>query len=183
MRKRISETAIKTAIADIEHRTWVLRKSVWDYMKLMSAQMQNLPSSEDYNLDQKRLNSEADRELENVLLNANQWYKAITRSTIPRELRKSIRLAIDVDLRKTIECLRDIREHWEDTRQYFERSDMQIPPAQSKVLWFKERFPNASPWSSGMSVGIGYYIAGPEVLNLHNILVETDKVVSILGIE
>lgn len=180
MSKNISEADVRTALADVEHRTWVLRKSIWDYMKLISAQIQNLPVNGEYNLDQKRLNSDADRELENILLNAKQWYKAISRTAIPRDKRKAIQAVLDTGLRQTVECLRDIREHWEQTRQYFVDSELQIPGAQTNVKWFKQKYPNANPWSSGMSVGIGYYIAGPEVLNLHNLLVEADRVDSIM---
>jgi hypothetical protein len=180
MGKPITESDTMTALADIEHRSWVLRKSIWDYMKLLSAQSQNTPSARGYTLDQRRLNSEADRELENILLNAKHWYKAITRSAIPKDLRRSIRTAVDRNVQTTVECLRDIREHWEQTRKYFEDSSIEIPSTQSNVIWFQEMYPNASPWSSGMSVGIGYYIAGPEVLNLHNLLIEVDKVEKIL---
>lgn len=171
------------AIEDIKSRSWVLRKAVWDYMKLLSAQSQMIPSVEGYDLDQQRLNSEADHELESILLNANQWYKAVSSSSIPREFRKSIKQVINKDLQRTIVCLRDIREHWEQTRKYFESNDLVVPDNQSKVIWFKKTYPNAHPWSSGMSIGIGYYIAGPEVLNLHNLLLQVDGVTGILGIE
>jgi hypothetical protein len=180
MSKNISDSDVRTALADVEHRTWILRKSIWDYMKLISSQIQNPPVNGEYSLDQKRLNSEADRELENILLNAKQWYKAISRSAIPRDQRKAIREVLDTDLQQTVECLRDIREHWEQTRRYFENSELPIPDAQTNVKWFKQKYPNANPWSSGMSVGIGYYIAGPEVLNLHNLLVEADRVDSVI---
>ncbi|MDB5170531.1 MAG: hypothetical protein JWO35_225 [Candidatus Saccharibacteria bacterium] len=180
MSRTISELDVRTALADVEHRTWILRKSIWDYIKLTSNQIQNLPVNGEYNLDQKRLNSETDRELENILLNAKQWYKAISRTAIPRDKRKAIKAVLDTDLQQTIECLRDMREHWEQTRRYFENSELQIPEAQTNVRWFKQKYPNANPWSSGMSVGIGYYIAGPEVLNLHNLLVEADRVDSIM---
>lgn len=170
----------RTAFSDIEHRAWVLRKGIWDYMKLFSRQIQNLPTSDSYSLDQKRHNSETDRELENILLNAKQWYKTISSTDLPRDIRRSIKSSINTDLKETVEHLRDIREHWENTRKYFKSNEIDIPPSQSKVIWFKKKYPDANPWSSGMSVGIGYFIAGPEVLNLHNLLLEADRVDSIL---
>lgn len=176
----ISEMDAGKAIADVEHRTWLLRKSIWSYMKLISAQMHNLPDEKGYSLDQRRLNSEADRELENVLLNAKQWYKAVSRVSLPRDKRKSIKAVLDLSLKETVECLRNIREHWEQTRQYFESDEIQVPDAQANVKWFKRQYPLANPWSSGMSIGVGYYIAGPEVLNLHDLLLEADKVDNIM---
>jgi hypothetical protein len=176
MNRKITTADTATAFSDIQHRAWLLSKSIWEWFGMISGQTQMAPDNNGSDLEQQRFNSEADRALENVLLNAKQWYKTLDNSALPKELRRGIKPHLNKEIKTTVERLRDIREHWEQTRKYFIDPTIPVPPEQSNVMWFKKKFPNGHPWSSGLIVGFGYFIGGPEVLNLHNLLEQVDGI-------
>jgi hypothetical protein len=168
------------AISDVQHRSWVLKKSAWDYIRYLSVQVQGQTGRIAATSDQIRFNSEADRALEKLLLDAEQWYKAISRNALPREIRRHISSSLNKDLKLAVEALRDIREHWEDTRKYYEDSRLEVPKNQKRILWLKKHHPDAHPWSSGFTLGVGYYIAGLGVVNIQDILLEVGRVEEVI---
>jgi len=130
----------------------------------------------------RRWNSETDSALDKLLVEGKYWYTAIHSNALPKNLRKEIGSKIDPDVEAVAGHLRNIRVHWVKSRKYFEKPGSIIPNDRDlrSVRWFKAKFPNTTPFSSGMSVGIGYFIGAPDVLNLHNLLVEVGKVDEII---
>lgn len=99
---------------------------------------------------------------------ANQMFKAVAKTDVPKEL-------VDASLKEVVHHLRNLLEHWEDNRQYFLNSDIVIPVEHKtgSARWYKLHFPNSTPWAGGWSNLEGYAVGG--ALYLGQLHAQTDR--------
>src|ERR1700674_1827913 len=115
-----------------------------------------------YTRDQKELNSEADSQIEALLINANNLRRALRSKHLPA----SVAGQSLGNLEERIRHVRNIREHWDENRPFWS-DGVAIPagPRYASARWFKANFPDKTPWGSSWSNVEGSVVCGIIQLN------------------
>jgi hypothetical protein len=152
----------RTALADLDHRTIQARRAIADYLAWDRGMLDLILQGPPWSRVQQRVFSSKDAALEAVLTTANQWYVAMNSPHLPTAIRRRLTGRTDRDLRDRIHHCRNIREHWQTTRPYFSDFSVRVPASRDlrSVRWYRERFPDKTPWSSSYSNIDGHTIAG-----------------------
>jgi hypothetical protein len=117
--------------------------------------------------------------VDRLLSDAHQFHKASRRSSLPREVRKRLAKSAPTELVLPVKHLRNMRVHWEDCRRYFEKPGMPVPADQSSVIWYKNHYPDMTPWASGWSNSEGHRIGG--ILDLAGLEAALREAAGIVG--
>lgn len=167
---------------DVRHRLWALRASIERYLLLQKAQMASIragtPESAGYTRDRKRLNSEADSQIEAVLTNANNLRRALGSKRLPASVAGQSLGNLDEPIRH----VRNIREHWDENRPFWS-DGVAIPAGQkyASARWFKANFPHKTPWGSSWSNVEGSVICG--IIQLEGLLKVLEQLERLIGQE
>ena len=150
-----------TARQDLKHRVWTLRASIERYLQLEQAQIASIiasrPGPSGYTQDQQKLNSEKDSQMEVLLNNANNLRRALRSKHLPAAMSGRSLGTLDAPIRH----VRNIREHWDENRQFWSEATVIPPgPKYASARWFKSQFPDKTPWSSGWSNVDGSIVCG-----------------------
>ena len=167
---------------DVKHRLWALRGSIERYLLLQQAQMASIqarpPGSAGYTGDQKKPNSEADSQIEAVLINANNLRRALRSKHIPASVAGQSLGNLDEPIRH----VRNIREHWDENRPFWsEGVAIPIGPKYASARWFKANFPDQTPWGSSWSNVEGSVVCG--IIQLNGLLKVVEHLERLIGQE
>ena len=172
-----------TAREDLKHRLWTARASIERFLALQHAQIMSIrampPGPVGYTIDQQRLNSQTSSAVDSVLNDANNLSRALRSRHLPPTLRGRTL----GDLAEPIRHVRNLLEHWDENRVFWETASP-VPAGQkyASARWYKQHFPDKTPWSSGWSNVDGAVIGGIIPLRrLVQILDELDSALQISG--
>jgi len=143
------------SIEELKHWTWTTQKRIGNYSLKLNEVMNIEPILGIPDVKSQRLNSEAEAELHALINAAHQMFKTAELAAVDYKI-------IDQSLKDLVRNLRNLREHWDSNQQYFENPDLTIPKNSNtrSARWFKEHFPDSTPWSGGWTNLCGY-TAGP----------------------
>ena len=162
-----------TAVADFKHRMWALRASIEQYLLLQRAFIASiqaqLPGAAGYTVDQQKLSSQADAQIEALLHNANNLRRALKSKHLPAAIRGQTL----GDLDERIRHVRNIREHWDENRPFWSEGKPIPPGKYASARWFKTHFPDKVPWSSSWSNVDGTIVCG--IIRVDDLLVRVDQ--------
>lgn len=168
------------AISDVQIRTWSLKDQIEKFIVAYGEHIQLIIERRfDNPEDQKKLSS-LDRSADAIITDVHHWYKSIEESALPKEVRKEIKKQFKPKVKEKVKHLRNIKEHWEKNRKYFENLSIEIPinKKTASARWFRHEFPEKTPWSFSWSNVTGFTICG--VLNIQELLSELEKIEKIL---
>lgn len=120
--------------AYIDFRKWtkILKDDINKWLKM---------TSREGNSSVLRLKSD-DRLSDQLLRDAVHWYLSLESGGFNKTARKAISTATDKELKETVQNLRNLREHWENARQYFyakEERSIKANKYTKAVIWFKKK--------------------------------------------
>ena len=150
-----------TAREDLKHRLWTLRASIERYLALQQAQIVSIaamaPGWPGFTEEQQRLNSQKDAAIDTLLNAANNLARALRSKHLPAALRSQG----PASLAEPIRHVRNLREHWDENRDFWAKS-LPVPSDRKydSARWYKEQFPDKTPWSAGWSNVDGSVIGG-----------------------
>lgn len=169
-----------TAREDLKHRIWTVRAAIQRYAALQGAQVEIFraitPESSGLTTDQVRISSQTDAALESILNAANHLRRALRSRHLPASIRGRTLDKLDAPIRH----LRNIREHWDESRDFWSAGKA-IPPGRkyASARWYKKHFPDQTPWSARWSMNEGSILGGiVSVDDLSTILDEVESALS-----
>ncbi len=161
------------AVEDFKHRVWALRASIQHYLLLQREQIASLssiqPGSAGHTWNQQKLHSQADSQIEALLNNANNLRRALKSKNLPASMRGQTLGNMDESIRH----VRNIREHWDENRQFWSEGTPIPSGKYESARWFKTHFPDKTPWSSSWSNVDGPIVCG--IIHLDDLLVIVDQ--------
>jgi len=133
------------AVQDLKHRVWALQASIEQYLVLQRQQIASMsatpPGSAGYTRNQQKLHSQADSQIEALLINANNLRRALKAKHLPASMMGQTLGNLDTP----IQHVRNIREHWDENRQFWSEGTPIPSGKYESARWFKTRFPDETP--------------------------------------
>jgi hypothetical protein len=142
-------------IEELKHWVWATQKAIGEYCERLNVVMNMDPALGMPDIHMQQLNSETEAKVHVVVNSADHMFKAAKLAQIKEAI-------VDDSLKKLVHNLRNLREHWDQNKKYFENPELEIPKERNtaSARWFKKHFPDSTPWSGGWTNLCGY-TAGP----------------------
>lgn len=163
-----------TVRADVKRWTQCVRRDIADFVSVDSQLVysQGPPSEAEQSMTIRAVHA-----MDRIWGDAAHWYKAVTSDELPVNIRQEIEAGLDGEVREIVRNMRNITEHWDENRRYFE--DPTLPGAPKSVRWYQAQDLVNGPWSWSWVYGRGHELG--DVLRLDRLLAEVTKAESILA--
>jgi hypothetical protein len=113
------------------------------------------PESPGFTIEQQKVNSTAVAATETMLNDVNQVGRAL-RKHMPSALLDRSR----AELMERVRHVRNILEHWDENRDFWSTSKAIPSGKHPSARWYRQRFPDKTPWSLGWSNQDGSVVGG-----------------------
>jgi len=113
---------------------------------------------------------------------ADHLYKTLSSDIFSKDLKLDLKPHLETEVRAAVHHLRNLREHWEDNRKFFEGDKTKKP--KPSAIWFQKnmlvtKLFSPSPWSIVFLPNQEPYLAG--IFQIKNLTVELDNISKVMS--
>jgi hypothetical protein len=144
---------------DVKYWLWTTIEQVKRLRQSFTAQMAALQSfnpNAGYSLQHQRINAQTSADMHFLLVAASNLLKATSSNPLPQAIKDN---NFEPAMAKKIRSLRNIYEHWEETRETFSSN----LPKKKSAKWYEDNYPAQTPWSLSQDAN-GFVVCG--ILNI-----------------